>query len=395
MSNPKPQINQSFTRYNYTSGNAGRKFIVLHYTAGNGDTAKNNIDYFNSKYVGASAHFFCDPTSIWQNVDLKNTSWHCGAKVYYSTCRNSNSIGIEMCSRKDKYGNYYIEEATVKNAIALTKWLMDEFDIPIQNVIRHYDVTHKCCPAPWVNNPAQFDSFKASLLSAEAFEVKTGVYEVTATNLNVRSGPSVNYGKVGVLTNGTKVEVTDITYGWGKIEAGYICMDYAKFVSELPGKVKPHWGESFLKECQTNKWIETPEAWTDYDAYTTKSCCIAFIDKITGGTWPSEQADPKIHWVHPSIISLCGKDVINEPEQWIANPDGLISKAMWLALIVKSKGGVSDLYKDRKADHWGRNCLDTLCDMGVIETPKSWCDDFDAPVTKAMVIASACKAYNR
>lgn len=394
----KPVINQSFTKYNYTSGNSGRKFIVLHFTSNNGDTAKNNIDFFNGAYRGASAHFFCDTTSIWQNVDLNNTAWHCGAKVYYNNCRNSNSIGIEMCSRKDAYGNYYIEEATVKNAIALTKWLMDLYDIPIQNVVRHYDVTHKWCPGPWVDNPALFDSFKASLMSTVLYAPPTGIYRVNATTLNIRDNASLSANKISTIPSGAEVNVVEIKYGWGKITyngvSGYVSMDYMTLVKEISGIITPHWAEKYLEECKNKKWINTPEAWTDYDAYAIKSSSAAFIDNISGGTWSSGEADSSIHWVQPIIISLCGKKIITDKGQWLSTPDSLISKALWLALLCNMKGGVSDRYRDRVTDHWARNCLDTLCDLKVIETPDVWCNDFEAPVTKAMIMASAVKAFS-
>lgn len=34
-------------------------YIVVHYTSNEGDTAKNNADYFARESVKASAHFFC------------------------------------------------------------------------------------------------------------------------------------------------------------------------------------------------------------------------------------------------------------------------------------------------------------------------------------------------
>ena len=50
-----------------------------------------------------------------------NVAWHCGSMNGYKHkyCRNTNSIGIEMCSRKDKNGKFYIKEKTVKYII---KW---------------------------------------------------------------------------------------------------------------------------------------------------------------------------------------------------------------------------------------------------------------------------------
>lgn len=159
-------INKNLTKINYTKyTNTFRaiKYIVIHYTANNGDTAYANTNYFKNIYRGASAHYFVDSTSIWQCVKDNDISWHVGAKKYYNNCRNSSSIGIELCSRKDKNGNYYFDEGTIKNAIELTKQLMKKYNIPIENVVRHYDVTRKVCPAPFVKNEEAWNNFKLQL----------------------------------------------------------------------------------------------------------------------------------------------------------------------------------------------------------------------------------------
>lgn len=143
------------------------RYIVMHYTAGNGDTAKNNCDYYHR--VGglqASAHYFVDENNVMQSVLEGNTAWHCGARAYWHPeCRNANSIGIEMCSRKRADGSYYIKPETVANAAVLAKDIMQRYGIDTDHVLRHYDVTGKRCPMPWVDDPAQWTAFKDMLTS--------------------------------------------------------------------------------------------------------------------------------------------------------------------------------------------------------------------------------------
>ena len=145
------------------------RYIVMHYTANNGDTARNNCDYYHR--VGslqASAHYFVDEHGAMQSVRECDTAWHCGARAYWHPeCRNGNSIGIEMCSRKRADGSYYIKPETVANAAALAKDIMQRYGIDTDHVLRHYDVTGKHCPMPWVDDPAQWDAFKASLAPEE------------------------------------------------------------------------------------------------------------------------------------------------------------------------------------------------------------------------------------
>jgi len=140
---------------------------VVHYTANNGDTALGNANYFaNNKNLQASAHYFVDENEAYQSVPDTDTAWHCGADTTYkhAECRNANAIGIELCSRKDSAGNYYFADATVENAIELVKAKMKEHGVSIGNVLRHYDVTGKNCPAPFVQNESLWTAFKAKLI---------------------------------------------------------------------------------------------------------------------------------------------------------------------------------------------------------------------------------------
>lgn len=147
--------------YKKASRTAGDiQYLVIHYTANDGDTAQNNADYFERAVVTASAHYFVDETEVWQSVREADIAWHCGtSSVYYHPyCRNSNSIGVELCSRL-KNGQYYFTEKTVRNAQALVRELMARYRIPVERIVRHYDVTHKNCPAPFVENTAAWQAF--------------------------------------------------------------------------------------------------------------------------------------------------------------------------------------------------------------------------------------------
>ena len=148
---------------NYTKGRTQKiEFLVLHYTAGRNDSAAGNLRYFESPR-GASAHYFVDRKGWLQSVDDGDTAWSVGtAGVYqqkHPRCRNGNSISIEMCCRYQD-GVYSLEPAVVQNAALLTRKLMRQYGIPIENVLRHYDVVNKCCPAMWVTDEHAWHSFR-------------------------------------------------------------------------------------------------------------------------------------------------------------------------------------------------------------------------------------------
>jgi N-acetylmuramoyl-L-alanine amidase len=158
-------IQKKLTIINRTIAQNRRKdWIVVHYV-GAVSTAENNVDYFFDKNRKSSAHYFVDEKEIWQCVDDSNIAWHVGgAKNYYNNCRNQNSIGVEMCCKKNEEGELYIDEQTVTNTIELVRYLMELYGIDSEHVVRHYDVTGKKCPAPFVDNEELWTDFQRRLI---------------------------------------------------------------------------------------------------------------------------------------------------------------------------------------------------------------------------------------
>ena len=175
----KPNMIEMPAHPTNTWSRLGTKFlyIVMHYV-GAVSTAKNNGSYYGgTPNIGASAHFFVDQYDIVSSVPLTLAAGHCGVdysngtapywrgKGTYST--NRQSIGIEMCCKRTASGEWYIEPETVEKSIGLVRWLMQEYGIDADHVIRHYDVCHKNCPAPWVEHPEQWAYFKRRISEEE------------------------------------------------------------------------------------------------------------------------------------------------------------------------------------------------------------------------------------
>lgn len=137
------------------------RYLVYHYTGNDGDKAANNAKYFQNNIVKASAHYFVDDTTVWRSVPDLKVAWSVGGSKYanadktgggtmYGVITNTNSISIEMCDTI-RDGVYQASEATLANAAALGRALMEKYGIPIENVYRHFDVTGKHCPSYLVN----------------------------------------------------------------------------------------------------------------------------------------------------------------------------------------------------------------------------------------------------
>lgn len=121
------------------------KYIVLHYTGNATDTAKGNANYFKSVNRNASAHYFVDDNYVCQVVEDKDVAWavgkNYGSNNLFGTVTNNNSISVEMCSKNGR-----ITDETFNNAVELVRQLMKKYNIPVSNVVRHYDVCSKKCP---------------------------------------------------------------------------------------------------------------------------------------------------------------------------------------------------------------------------------------------------------
>ena len=132
--------------------------IVIHYTANPGTTAKQNRDYFEglslSGETSASSHFVIGiDGEIVQCIP-------CNEIAYASNDRNADTIAIECCI-PDETGRF--TEATYDTLLHLAAWLMGRYDLTIDDVIRHYDVTGKDCPKYYVENPSAWEQMKADI----------------------------------------------------------------------------------------------------------------------------------------------------------------------------------------------------------------------------------------
>lgn len=134
--------------------------IVIHWTANPGTTAEQNRSYFEglaeSGETYASSHFIIGLSGeIIQCIP-------CNEIAYASKDRNVDTIAIECCTEGEDGA---FNEATYDSLIQLTTWLMGRYDLTIDQVIRHYDVTGKDCPKYYVEHEDKWGEMKEDMLS--------------------------------------------------------------------------------------------------------------------------------------------------------------------------------------------------------------------------------------
>lgn len=133
--------------------------IVVHFTATLA-SARNNATYFSrNEGQGASAHYFVDDITpeIYQSVAEGDTAWHAGD--WQMNCR---AIGIEVVSAGEDFSATEVEKLGW-----LVRKLMAKYGIGASGVIRHYDVTGKLCPAPYVA-ASKWAALKAAITDGAA-----------------------------------------------------------------------------------------------------------------------------------------------------------------------------------------------------------------------------------
>lgn len=200
-------IKKKLTPYNFSdANNIGRiKYIVIHYFGSLG-TAEAVANYFVNAYRGASAHYSLDEGPVvWQSVEDEDIAWHCGTSgtYYHAYCRNSNSIGIEVRPYKiDKsrtaYAgdtDWYFTDEIIANLVIFVKYLMKKYNIPVENVVRHYDVTRKYCPRPYmgddintyhkVSGNTMWKRFKDQLVAEESEDEDVDFSKLTDKEIDI------------------------------------------------------------------------------------------------------------------------------------------------------------------------------------------------------------------
>ena len=136
------------------------KYLAIHFTAGSSSAAgraRSVKRVFEQRQ--ASADFAVDDAEMVQfNPDLRNYyCWAVGDKKAAGSIAdafNRNTISIEICSTLQRgtsvempnHEGWSFTEAALVNAARLAKMLMAKFGIPIERVVRHYDISGKLCP---------------------------------------------------------------------------------------------------------------------------------------------------------------------------------------------------------------------------------------------------------
>ncbi|XZJ61687.1 SH3 domain-containing protein (plasmid) [Clostridium perfringens] len=241
------KVNKQLIDINYSQGiTINPKYIVIHDTDNRqaGANAMANRNYFaNHPNAKASAHYIIDEGNIIQALEDTWKGWHVG-DGNNPNINNSTTIAIELCVNK---GNDF--DKTLENGIELTKYLMNKYNIPAENVVMHRDASGKTCSRMMIEDrPSLWPYFKERIsggdgsLEDDGLRPKMQGKVTNASVLNVRESPSTSGRIVHKLNRNQVVGIYEELNGWYKIDYidgvkkkyGYVSKDYISIINENP-----------------------------------------------------------------------------------------------------------------------------------------------------------------
>ena len=136
--------------------------IFVHYTANAGTTAEQNRSYFENLAQtherSASAHFIIGyDGELLQCIPLDE-------EAYAVKSRNEDSISIECCYLSED-GSFTPQ--TYDTLIHTLAWLIDQYNLSTDDILRHYDCGGKLCPLYYAEHEDAWEQLRQDVADYE------------------------------------------------------------------------------------------------------------------------------------------------------------------------------------------------------------------------------------
>lgn len=208
--------------------------VVIHNTA-NDAPAANEISYMRYNDLEISFHYAVDDVNIVQGIPENRNAWASGDRHGKG---NMEGIHIEICYSKS--GGEKFDKAE-QNAAEFTASLLKKYGWGIDKVTKHRDYDGKYCPHRTLDRGWQrfLSMVKRYMEPAKAPVASKFTPYLIRKNcrdaLNIRKGPSTNYGILGQIKDTLRYTIVEERSGpgshkgWGKLKAGgWIALDWVK-----------------------------------------------------------------------------------------------------------------------------------------------------------------------
>ena len=157
-----PKDGKTKSRWGYR-GHREIAWIVVHYTGDRWSQgrAQRMADAMQTWKRAVSTHYLVGDDGVFQVVKDKHCAWHCGGYSEDNKCAACNgvAIGVDLVEHKRstktnsvKDCDWYFTEKVLLDGARLVADIADKYGIPQDHIVRHFDVTGKWCPRPFVGN---------------------------------------------------------------------------------------------------------------------------------------------------------------------------------------------------------------------------------------------------
>lgn len=208
--------------------------VVIHNTA-NDAPAANEISYMRYNNLEISFHYAVDDVNIVQGIPESRNAWASGDGHGKG---NMEGIHIEICYSKS--GGEKFDKAE-QNAAEFTASLLKKYGWGIDKVTKHRDYDGKYCPHRTLDRGWQrFLSMVKRYMEPAKTPVASKftpylIRKNCRDALNIRKGPSTNYGILGQIKDTLRYTIVEerrgpgSAKGWGRLKAGgWIALDWVK-----------------------------------------------------------------------------------------------------------------------------------------------------------------------
>ena len=216
--------------------------ITIHHMAGNLAADKCARMHATSTQPASANYYIGSDGKIVCGVDEEFRAWTSGSRW-----NDYRAITIEVANDSGA-PTWHVSDAAIESLVRLCT------DICIRHNIKpeftgtkngsftfHNMFQATECPGPFIRNnintiieyiKVSIDSYECGSNKPEPVLDKSYLVKVTASDLNIRSGPGTKYKAVGHITDKGVYTIVETSGNWGKLKsgAGWICLRYTKEV---------------------------------------------------------------------------------------------------------------------------------------------------------------------
>lgn len=204
--------------------------IAVHNTA-NKASAMAEVSYMVGNNNTVSYHYAIDDYRIVQGIEENRSAFHAGDGR--KGRGNRKMIAMEICHSTNPDTSLF--DKAERLAAKFIAYKLKEYGWGIDKVYKHQDFSKKYCPHKTLDlGWERFLNLIRAELGTNTTQKPVAHVKITANSLNVRAGAGTNNKVVTSIKKGGEYDVWEIQGDWGRINGGWINLDYTTYNATKP-----------------------------------------------------------------------------------------------------------------------------------------------------------------